>query len=113
MATQGQTYERSLSDVNYNMATNTNALQTSLASMARDIIDNQNEGTRAILKQMCDDKIADLQAENQSLKFAASQAAQTNDLVNQLSPKLPVASYTVPNPFTGSYGYNNTCPCMG
>lgn len=108
LATQMATAD---SGINYNMATNTNALQTSLASSTRDIIDNQNANTRAILQQMCDDKIAALEAENQTLKLAASQAAQNNYLVDQLAPKLPVAAYSVPNPFTGTV-YNG-CNCMG
>ena len=53
-------------------------------------------------------KIATLTAENQSLKFAASQAAQNTYLVNALSPA-PVPSYQVPNPYTGMYRYRACC----
>lgn len=91
-------------DLKYTMATDTCALQQTMNTNTRDIIDSQNAGTRAILDYLCQEKIADLQAENQSLKLAASQERQNNYLVSQLRP-FPVASYSVPNPFTGSYGY--------
>lgn len=42
--------------------------------------------------------------ENQALRLAASQAAQNQYIVEQLRPSA-VPSYTVPNPFTGAYGY--------
>lgn len=75
---------------------------------ARDIIDNQNANTRSILDFLTNDKIASLTAENQSLKFAASQQAQNAYLVQHLSPA-PIPAYQVPNPYTGSYGYNYGC----
>lgn len=112
IASQGQQYERTICDLNYNMATNTNSIQTALASLGRDITDNQNANTRAILQQMCDDKMAALRDENQTLKLAASQAAQNNYLIDQLAPKVPTASYIVPNPFTGTVYGNSGCGCM-
>lgn len=62
-----------------------------------------------IIDFMTQDKIASLTAENQSLKFAASQAAQnafitanqeaqTAELVRRLSDPCPVPAYVVPNP---------------
>lgn len=96
-------------DTKYAMATDTCALQTSLANNTRDIIDNQNANTRAILDYLCQDKISTLQSENQALKLTASQQAQNAYLIDQLSPKLPVPAYQVPNPFV-PYGYNN-CGC--
>lgn len=95
------------------MATNTCALQNTINTSTRDIIDSQNAGTRAILDYLCQDKIASLTAENQTLRFAASQSAQNAFLINALNPA-PVPSYTVPNPYTGAYGYgafNNGCGC--
>ena len=68
--------ERGFCDVNYNLATQACDTRRAIADSARDIIDNQNSGTRAILDFLTQDKIASLQAENQSLKFAASQANQ-------------------------------------
>lgn len=52
----GRTLERGFADVNYNMATNTCAIQTSMANHTRDIIDSQNAGTRAILDYLCQRK---------------------------------------------------------
>lgn len=58
--------------VNYNMATNTCALQNTMNNNTRDIIDSQNAGTRAILDFLTNDKIATLQAENNDLRRAKS-----------------------------------------
>ena len=68
--------QRAIDGVNYNMATQANALQQAMCTNTRDIIDSQNAGTRAILDFLTQDKITTLTAENQSLKFAASQAQQ-------------------------------------
>lgn len=112
--------ERGFADINYNMATNTCALKTQMANDTRDIIDSQNAGTRAILDYLCQEKIADLQSENQSLRLAASQQAQNNYLVNALSPKAPAPAWLVPppgaiyNPCSGTIGYGNNgygCGC--
>lgn len=48
----------------------------------------------------------DLQAENQALKLAASQAVQNNYLVSTLRPT-PVPSYQVQNPYCCNGG--NAC----
>lgn len=90
------------------MATNTCALKTQMANDTRDIIDSQNAGTRAILDYLCQEKIADLQSENQSLRLAASQQAQNNYLVNALKP-CPIPAYPSCNPWAGS-GYGG-CGC--
>lgn len=95
--------QRAIDGVNYNMATNTCALQNTMNNNTRDIIDSQNAGTRAILDYLCQEKISDLQSENQNLKLAASQAAQNNYLVNALRP-CPQPAYITCNPFTGTYG---------
>ena len=57
--------------INYNLATNTCALQNTMNNNTRDILDNQNSNTRAILDFLTNDKIATLQAENSDLKRAA------------------------------------------
>lgn len=117
--------ERGIADTNYNMATNTCAITTQMANNTRDIIDSQNAGTRAILDYLCQEKISDLQNENQSLKLAASQAAQntlltgamveqTNHLINRIAP-YPTPSFQVAPPYYvggyGAYGYNNNYGC--
>lgn len=101
--------QRAIDGVNYNMATNFANLQNTLCGNTRDIIDSQNAGTRAILDFLTQDKIASLTAENQNLKFAASQAAQnafitanqeaqTAELIRRLGRDCPVPAYVVPNP---------------
>lgn len=94
--------ERGFCDVNYGNATNTTAIIQNGHSDADRIIARleQMETTRQ------QERIAQLQSENQGLRFAASQAAQNTFLVNQLKP-CPVPAYTVPNP----YCCNNSCGC--
>lgn len=118
--------QRAIDGVNYNMAKNacdvTNAIHTS----TRDIIDAQRDGTNAILNFLTQDKIATLQAENQSLKFqasqtaqnafiAANQEAQTAELIRRLGRDCPVPAYVVPNPnccYTPNFtAYNSGCGC--
>lgn len=120
--------QRAIDGVNYNMATQFCGLNNTIQNTTRDIIDSQNAGTRAILDFLTQDKIATLTAENQSLKFAASQAsqnafitanqeAQTAELIRRLGRDCPVPAYVVPNPnccygnpVGVSYG-GNGCGC--
>ncbi len=113
------------SDIKYQMATDTCAITNTMNTNTRDIIENQNAGTRAILDYLCQDKIASLQAENNDLRRAASQerqsallttamAAQTNQIIDTLRAPTPIPSYTVANPYTGVYGYgcnSGGCGC--
>ena len=108
--------------VNYNMAQNTCALQNTMNNSTRDILDNQNSNTRAILDYLCQKETADLRAENQALKLAASQSAQnayiaanqeaqTAELIRRINP-MPVPSYVVPAPYPYSgCGCNTGCNC--
>ena len=121
--------QRAIDGVNYNMATQFANLQNTMCGNTRDIIDSQNAGTRAILDFLTQDKIASLTAENQSLKFAASQAsqnafitanqeAQTAELIRRLGRDCPVPAYVVPNPNCCygnpvGVGYNGGCGCNG
>ena len=100
--------EKGFADTNYNMATQMCDTRRTIIDSARDIIDNQNAGVRSILDFLTQDKIATLTAENQSLKFAASQAAQNSYLVNELRPA-PIPAYPVSNPYVGYYGNGNGC----
>ena len=118
--------QRAIDSVNYNMATQTNALQNTMNNNTRDIIENQNSGTRAILDYLCQDKIQTLQNENQSLRLAASQAnqnavlqaamdANTAEIIRRTGNDCPVPAYVVPNPNccygnpigVGAFGFNN------
>lgn len=109
--------------INYNLATNTCALQNTMNSNTRDIIDSQNAGTRAILDYLCNEKISSLQAENSDLRRAASQdrqsallttqmAAQTQQIINAVNPSA-IPAYVVPNPNAYAYGCgcNTGCNC--
>ena len=115
------TTQRAIDGVNYNMATQANAIQNAMCNNTRDIIDNQNANSRAVLDFLVNDKLATLQAENQNLKLKASQAEQNTYLLNELKP-CPSPAYVVQPPtqvtfpvntcgqFAG-YGYNNSCGC--
>lgn len=96
----------------YNQATDTCAIQNSISNAARDITQNANDNTKAILDFMVQDKISTLQQENQELRLRASQEAQNNYLVNELRPCAKPA-YITCNPYTSSYGVgmNNCCGC--
>ena len=122
---------------------NTNALSSQLASCCCDIekanmqsrYDAQTNACNTlqaidklgdrIIDFMTQDKIAALTAENQSLKFAASQSAQnafitanqnaqTAEIVRRLETPCPIPAYVVPNPnccYTPvNYGFGcNSC----
>ena len=112
--------ERGFCDTNYNLATNTTS-----------IIQNAHNDTDRIICKLNDmesarqaEKIAALQAENQSLKFQASQTAQnafitanqdaqTAELIRRLGRDCPTPAFLVPNPNCcyGNYGYNAGCGC--
>lgn len=97
-----------IAQVRYDMAHDTCALQNTMNTNTRDIIESQNAGTRAILDYLCQEKISTLQAENNDLRRAASQdrqsallttqmAAQAQQIINAVNPA-PIPSYQVPNP---------------
>lgn len=96
-------------NLGYNLADQECQTRRLVTDATRDIIDNQNANTRSILDFLTQDKIAELQAENQTLKFERSQSMQNNYLIDQLAPKLPVSAYVVPNPFTNNC--NVGCGC--
>lgn len=106
--------ERGLCEVNYNILTQANATNTNIANAARDVIENNNNGVRAILDFLTQDKIANLQAENQALRLTASQQAQNAFLLDQLGTKAPIPAYMVANPYA-NYGcgmnYYAGCGC--
>ena len=107
------TTQRAIDGVNYNLATQTSALQNTMCNNTRDIIDNQNANSRAIIDFLVNDKMASLQAENQNLKLAASQAAQNQYLVSELRPCAKPA-YITCSPYQSAYGFglnNNGYGC--
>ena len=100
-------------------------LKTAIANNTRDIIESNNAGVRSILDFLTQDKIANLTAENQSLNFAASQAAQnafitanqeaqTAELVRRLADPCPIPAYVVPNPnccYNANVTFGTGCGC--
>jgi hypothetical protein len=98
----------------------------------RDVIESNNCGNRAILEKLnqmeysrLEDKYQTAIAENQALRFAASQSAQnafitanqeaqTAELIRRLGRDCPVPAYVVPNPNCCygnpvGVGYNGGC----
>ncbi len=108
-----------IAQVRYDMATQACDTRNTVQVAARDIIDNQNAGTRAVLDFLTSSRLRELEAENSTLKLAASQAAQNDTLKTYMSGQFayynprPVPSFSVPAPFqyTGcGNGYGN-CGC--
>ncbi len=115
-----------ISQVRYDMATQACDTRQAIQTSTRDILENNNANTRAILDFMTQDKIATLQAENQSLKLAASQANQNAvltaamdankaEIIRRTGNDCPIPAYVVPNP-NCCYGtpvgvMNNGCGC--
>ena len=118
------TTQRAIDSVKYENATNTCAIQNTIQNTTRDVIENANANSRAILDFLTQDKIATLTAENQSLKFAASQSAQnafitanqeaqTAELIRRLGRDCPVPAYVVPNPNCCYQYAQPACGCNG
>ena len=101
-----------IAQVRYDMATQACDTRNTVNTAARDIIDNQNQNSRAILDFLTQSKMRDLESANQELRLAASQAAQNNYLISQLRP-CPTPAYITCNPWAGSgYGGCGTgCGC--
>ena len=114
-----------IADVKYTIANEGCDTRHTIYNSTRDIIDNANANSRAILDFLTQDKIATITAENQSLKFAASQSAQnafitanqeaqTAELIRRLGRDCPVPAYVVPNPnccYNANVTFGNGCGC--
>ena len=96
--------ERGFCDTNYALATNT----TSIVQNAHNDSDRIIAKLDAMEANRQAEKIAELQNENQGLRFAASQQAQNAYLVSQLKAPCPIPAYTVPNP---NCCYQQNCGC--
>lgn len=127
------TTQNAIQNVRYDMATQACDTRNLIQNVARDITDNANANTRSIMDFLVQDKISTLTAENQALKFAASQAsqnafitanqeAQTAELIRRLGRDCPVPAYVVPNPnccygnplgvgYSGNYSGGCGCGC--
>lgn len=104
-----------ISGVNYNLAINTNSLENTMCNNTRDIIENQTNGTRAILDAIVqnkieakNDRIADLERQLTMANLNSTQNAQTSQLladnarqtvaIEQALNPTPVPAYIVANP---------------
>lgn len=124
------TTQRAIDSVKYENATNTCAIQNTIQNTTRDIIDSQTSGINAIMGKLSqmeynglNDKYQAALAENQALKFQASQTAQnafitanqeaqTAELIRRLGRDVPVPAYVVPNPnCCYQYSVQPTCGC--
>lgn len=92
--------KQAIAGVNYNMAMQTNTLQNAiqtgfcqtnynLSNAIRDVTDNANANTKAILDFLTCSKMQDLQRENDALRLSASQQAQSAYIISQLTPATP------------------------
>ena len=111
-------------DMKYDMATQACDTRNLIQTTTRDLIDNQNSNTRAILDFLAQDKLDTLRAENEELRRAASQdrqnallttamTQQTAQLINAINPQA-IPAYVVPNPnvcgvYAGYAGYGGGC----
>lgn len=91
-----------IAQVRYDMATQACDTRNTVQNATRDIVENQNANSRAILDFLTNSKMRDLERANQELRLAASQAAQNNYLISQLRPT-PIPAYASCNPWAGSY----------
>lgn len=112
--------QRSIDGVNYNLATQFCATHNIMNNNTRDVIQNQHNDTDRVIAKLNEmetnrlqDKLAAAMAENQTLKFKASQAeqnafitanqsAQTAELIRRLGVDCPVNAVVVqpPTPVT-------------
>lgn len=115
--------QRSIDNVRFDLSQLGCGITNTINNSTRDILENNNNNTRAILDFLTQDKISTLQAENQTLKFQASQSAQnafitanqeaqTAELIRRLGADCPIPAYVVPNP-NCCYNYQvaNGCNC--
>ena len=115
------TTQRAIDGVNFNMAKGFCDLGNVVNTSTRDILENNNANTRAILDFLTQDKIATLTAENQNLKLSASQANQNAvlmaamdankaEILRRTGAECPTPAYVVQPPTPVHFPYNN-CGC--
>lgn len=109
-----------IADLKYTVATEACADRNAISMALRDVLVSGNENTQKILNQMCQDKIdakneeiANLRTQLNMAALAASQGAQTAQLladnarqttaIEQYLNPTPVPAYVVPNPNCGCY----------
>lgn len=118
-----------LADLKYTVATEACADRNAISNALRDVLEANNASTQKILDVMCQDKIdaknetiAQLRTQLQMAELAASQGAQTAQILanneaqtaaleRYLAPT-PIPAYMVQNPnCCGQYNYGCGCGC--
>lgn len=125
MATQAAGIQNAIQGVRYDMATQACDTRNTIQNSTRDIIDNANANSRAILQALNDNYIRSLENENQSLKLAASQSNQNAvlmaamdankaEILRRTGAECPTPAYVVqpPQPVTFP-NFCNTCNSCG
>lgn len=124
-----------IADVKYSNERNTCAIQNTLQNTTRDVIENANANSRAILDFMVQSKLADKDAKiamlegqvaraEQNAFITANQEAQTAELIRRLDPHpCPQPAYVVQPPQQVTFPTNccggvnyasyNACGCNG
>ncbi|MBD5158872.1 MAG: hypothetical protein HDT23_01320 [Ruminococcus sp.] len=116
--------QRAIDGVNYNSMANTTAIQNTLCNSTRDIIDSQNNGTRAILDALTaqrieakDQRIAEQAQTIAQLQLSASQSAQNAvlmaamdanraEILRRSGHDCPTPAYVVQPPTSVSFPTN-------
>ena len=107
------TTQRAIDSVKYDMATQSCAVQNTIQNTTRDIIENANANSRAVLDFLVQSKLADKDARIATLEgqvaraeqnafITANQEAQTATLLRRLGAECPQPAYVVqpPQPVT-------------
>ena len=105
--------QRAIDSVKYENATNTCAIQNTIQNTTRDVIENANANSRAILDALNANYIRTLEQENNSLRLSASQSAQNAvlmaamdankaEILRRTGAECPTPAYVVqpPQPVT-------------
>ena len=111
IGTVNTTVERGFASTAYETANQTCELKNAIAAQTTLIND---KFCQLEMREM-QNKIDALRQENTQLALAASQSAQTANIVNQIRP-CPTPAYVVPNPYgcgcnNYCYPFNNGCGC--
>lgn len=118
---------QAISDLRYSVGQEAANDRAAVSSALRDVMTQNSSNTQRILDELCDQKIQNLQNENQNLRtqlnmaaLNASQSAQTAQILadnarqttalEQYLNPVPIPAYMVQNP--NCCGYNNWNNCI-
>ncbi len=116
------TTQRSIDSVRYDMATQACDTRNVIQNSTRDLLENQNANSRAILDALNANYIRSLESENQGLKLAASQANQNAvlmaamdankaEILRRTGAECPTPAYWVNPPTPVQPPCNPCCNC--